>query len=220
VIPYRDDTPAQTFPFVTIALILLNCLAFVWELITPLSWKEIAHLYGTIPLNILTLTGQQPVSPLMSLVSSMFLHQGFLHLGGNMLYLWIFGNRIEDSLGPVKYLLFYLTAGIAAAFCHALTVPSSILPSIGASGAISGILGAYVLLYPRAKIHTVVIMGLLWQIVQVPAMVVIGFWAVFQVLSGIASKGILNSGGVAWFAHIGGFAAGMLTIRLWRPRKV
>jgi membrane associated rhomboid family serine protease len=215
VIPYKDDNPTSLFPFVTIGLIVLNCLAFAWELFGPVSGREIAYSYGAIPGNILSLTGDQPVGPVASIFTSMFLHGGFMHLGGNMLYLWIFGNNIEDVLGHFRFLLFYLFSGVAAAYGHAIIEPLSAIPMIGASGAISGVLGAYALLFPRARIHTIIILGIFWQVIQVPALVVIGFWAVFQLLNGLMSKGLLNGGGVAWFAHVGGFLAGILTIRLW-----
>jgi membrane associated rhomboid family serine protease len=149
----------------------------------------------------------------------MFLHGGFLHLAGNMLYLWIFGNNIEDALGHVKFVFFYLFSGLVAAYSHALIDPQSTIPMIGASGAVSGILGAYLLLFPRAKVYTLLILGIFIQVVLVPAIVVIGFWAVLQFLNGLLSTGLHQQGGVAWFAHIGGFLAGIVTIKLWLPRR-
>lgn len=219
MIPFKDDNPTETTPFVTIGLIALNILIFLWQLSAPGGGERIAFFYGAIPHNLLTFERTQPVSPVVSIFTSMFLHGGLFHVAGNMLYLWIFGNNIEDALGHVKFLLFYLISGVAAAYSHALTAPNSTIPMIGASGAVSGVLGAYLLLYPHARIHTLVIFGFFWQIVRIPALVVLGFWIVLQVISGILGAGTLQHGGVAWFAHIGGFLVGILTIKIWRPRK-
>ncbi len=136
-----------------------------------------------------------------------------------MLYLWIFGNNIEDRLGHFRLLAFYLASGVAAVYAHALIDPLSRIPMIGASGAVSGVLGAYLLLFPRARVHTIVIFGFFWQIVRIPALIVIGFWAIIQLVSGIVTKGQLGHGGVAWFAHVGGFLFGLITIKLWLPRR-
>ena len=219
MIPFKDDNPTTVFPFVTIGLIALNVLVFFWELVTPLGGERIAFLYGAIPNNIVTFERTQPIPPVLSIFTSMFLHGGFLHIAGNMLYFWIFGNNIEDALGHVRFLVFYLFSGIAAAYGYALTDPQSVIPMIGASGAISGILGAYLLLFPHARVHTLLFFGFFWQIVRIPAVVVIGFWVVMQLINGLVSKGALQQGGVAWFAHVGGFLAGLLTIKLWIPRK-
>ncbi len=219
MIPYKDDNPTQTFPFVTIALIAANCLIYIWQATSPLGEERIAYYFGAIPQSILSFHSFQPISPVTSVFTAMFLHGGFFHLAGNMLYLWIFGNNIEDSLGHVRFIIFYLFSGIIAAYGHALTDPHSTIPMIGASGAISGVLGAYLLLFPHARVYTILFFGFFIQIVRIPALVVIGFWAVIQILSGIVSKGMLQQGGVAWFAHVGGFLAGLLTIKLWLPRS-
>ncbi|MEW5745924.1 MAG: rhomboid family intramembrane serine protease [Nitrospirota bacterium] len=219
MIPFKDDNPTETYPYVTVGLIALNSLIFLWQLMTPAGGEQVAFLYGAIPQSLITMERTQPISPVMSVFTSMFLHGGLFHVAGNMLYLWIFGNNIEDSLGHVKFLLFYLFSGIVAAYSHALTDPSSTIPMIGASGAVSGILGAYLLLFPHARVHTLIIFGFFWQVVRIPAVVVLGFWIVLQVLNGILGAGALRHGGVAWFAHIGGFIAGIITIKLWRPRK-
>ena len=149
----------------------------------------------------------------------MFLHGGLLHIGGNMLYLWIFGNNIEDKLGHFRFLIFYLVSGIIASYAHAISSPSSNIPMIGASGAVSGVLGAYILLFPHARVHTLIFFGFFIQIVKIPALIVIGFWAIIQVINGILSQGLLPQGGVAWFAHIGGFLTGLLTIKIWLPKR-
>lgn len=219
MIPFKDDNPTRTFPYITIGLIVVNCIVFLWEITSHLGIQRIAYLYGAIPYNLISFTATQPVHPLISVITSMFLHGGFLHIGGNMLYLWIFGNNIEDSLGHLRFFIFYLFCGFIAAYSHALTDTDSFIPMIGASGAVSGILGAYLLLYPRAKVYTLFFFGFFWHIVRLPAIVVISFWAILQIISGMISYGFDQQGGVAWFAHIGGFLIGLLTIKLWLPRR-
>ncbi|HEX8948442.1 MAG TPA: rhomboid family intramembrane serine protease [Dissulfurispiraceae bacterium] len=219
MIPYKDDNPTYSYPFVTVGLIVLNCLVFFWELLTPMDGDQIAFSYGAIPHNLLTSGGVQSVPPVLSVFTSMFLHGGFLHIAGNMLYLWIFGDNIEDTLGHVRFFFFYLFSGVSAAYGYALMDPGSTIPMIGASGAISGVLGAYLLLFPRARVHTLIFIGIFWQIVAIPAVIVIGFWIVIQVVNALFSSGALQHGGVAWFAHVGGFLAGLFTIKLWHPRR-
>lgn len=215
MIPYKDDNPAERFPFITIALIVINVLVFFVEILHPSGQKKIIFEYGAIPYEMLSFSA----GAVQSTFSSMFLHGGLFHIGGNMLYLWIFGNNIEDRLGHFKFLLFYMLCGVVAAYSHALTQPGSLIPMIGASGAVSGVLGAYLLLYPRAKVHTLLFFGFFVQTVQLPAVIVIGFWAVIQIINGIISKSLVNQGGVAWFAHIGGFLFGLLIIKLWLPKR-
>lgn len=219
MIPYKDDNPTQTTPFVTVGIIVLNCLIYLWQIMTPQNQAHFAFFYGAIPHNIITFQGDQPIHPALTVFSSMFLHGGFLHLAGNMLYLWIFGNNIEDALGHGKFILFYLFSGVVAAYSHAITETNSMIPMIGASGAVSGILGAYLVLYPQARVYTILFFFIFWQIVRIPAVVVIGFWVIIQLINGIVSKGMLQQGGVAWFAHLGGFLAGFLTIKLWLGRR-
>ena len=219
MIPYKDDNPTGIFPFVTIGIIVLNAAFYLWGLFSPTGEQEIVYYYGAIPHNLLTFEKTQPIHPLATVFSSMFLHGGLFHLGGNMLYLWIFGNNIEDRLGHLRFLVFYLAAGLVAAYAHALTEPASRIPMIGASGAVSGVLGAYLLLFPRARVHAIVILGFFWQVIRVPALIVIGFWAIIQLVSGIMTKGLLGHGGVAWFAHVGGFLFGLITIKLWAHRR-
>ncbi|MGH7148108.1 MAG: rhomboid family intramembrane serine protease [Nitrospiraceae bacterium] len=221
MIPLHDDNPTELTPVVTIAFIAACVLVFFYQASLPAgSGDTFAFQYGAIPA---LLFGQadlpEPVVPIpayTTLITSMFLHGGWMHLIGNMLYLWVFGNNIEDVMGHGKYVVFYLTCGILAALSHALTDPSSTIPMIGASGAISGVLGAYVLLFPRARV-LILMPGL--GATSVPAGVVLGMWFVMQLLSGgmsIGSKG----GGVAFFAHIGGFVAGMALIGLFKRRDV
>jgi len=218
LIPFKDDNPTRTFPFVTIGIIAINILVYIWELISPAGEKYIVFTYGAIPSNLISFEKTQPLHPVLTIFSSMFLHGGLLHVGGNMLYLWIFGDNIEDLLGRFRFILFYLVCGIAAAYSHAITSPSSIIPMIGASGAIAGVLGAYIVLFPRAKVRTLIFFGFFVEVVKIPALIVIGFWAIIQVVNGILSQSLIGQGGVAWFAHIGGFLVGLLTIKLWLPK--
>ncbi|MEW6214424.1 MAG: rhomboid family intramembrane serine protease [Nitrospirota bacterium] len=219
MIPYKDDNPTRTFPFFTIGIIALNIFVFLWQVASPSGTERIASAYGAIPHYILTLETVQPVHPILTIFSAMFMHGGVFHLAGNMLYLWIFGNNIEDRLGHLRFVIFYTFCGIVSAYAHAITQPHSLIPMIGASGAVSGILGAYLLLFPRAGVYTIIFLGFFVQIVKIPAMVVIGFWAIIQFVNGLISTGLIKEGGVAWFAHIGGFLIGLLTIRLWLPRR-
>ncbi len=219
MIPFKDDNPTYTFPFVTITLIALNIIIFLWSISTPTKLQHVAYFYGAIPQNLLSFERTQPVHPVITLFTSMFLHGGFFHLAGNMLYLWIFGNNVEDVLGHTRFLFFYIISGIIAAYSHAITEAHSLIPMIGASGAVSGVLGAYMLLFPRAKVHTLIFLGFFIQVVRISAVIVIGFWIIIQIINAILTKGILNQGGVAWFAHIGGFLFGLITIKLWLPKR-
>ncbi len=217
--PYKDDNPTQTFPFVTIGIITINILAYLWEILSPAGEKYIIYNYGAIPSGLLSLEKTQALHPMATVFSSMFLHGGLLHIAGNMLYLWIFGNNIEDRLGHFRFLIFYLVSGIIASYAHALSAPSSTVPMIGASGAVAGVLGAYILLFPHARVHTLIFFGFFVQVVKIPALIVIGFWAIIQIVNGILSQGLLPQGGIAWFAHIGGFLTGLLTIKIWLPKR-
>ncbi|MCX5717223.1 MAG: rhomboid family intramembrane serine protease [Nitrospirae bacterium] len=217
--PFKDDNPTQTTPFITIAIITANILAYLWELLSPAGERYIIYNYGAIPSGLLSLEKTQALHPMVTVFSSMFLHGGLLHIGGNMLYLWIFGDNIEDRLGHFRFLIFYLVSGIIASYAHAISSPSSTVPMIGASGAVSGVLGAYILLFPHARVQTLIFFGFFIQVVKIPALIVIGFWAIIQFVNGILSQGLLPQGGVAWFAHIGGFLTGLLTIKIWLPKR-
>jgi membrane associated rhomboid family serine protease len=175
-----------------------------------------------VPREYAAATDLAPAIPLpywTTLLTSMFLHGGWMHLGGNMLYLWIFGNNVEDAMGHARFVLFYLLGGLAAAFSQVISGPNSPIPMVGASGAVSGILGAYVLLYPHARVLTLIILGWFWRVVEIPALIVLGFWIVVQVLNGLLTFNF-QGGGVAWFAHVGGFFAGMLLIPFFKRRTV
>lgn len=222
--PLRDENPTTRKPIVTVALIVINCLIYLYGLTKPTQeLQRFIVQYALIPselTNLVELTPYASVPILLTPLTSMFLHGGFMHLGGNMLFLWVFGNNIEDYLGPIKFLLFYLLSGFAADFLFVVFSPDSQIPMIGASGAIAGILGAYMVLYPRAKILTLVFLFYFIRIVRMPAMIVLGFWIVFQLIMSAIASG--SGGGVAWLAHVGGFAFGWILFRIisfWRKDK-
>ena len=211
MIPLRDENPSRTFPLVTLLLIGANVAVLLYEITLPS--KALEHFvlsYGAIPAAVLSGDRVFPGSPMpwMTLLTSMFLHGGIMHLVGNMLYLWIFGDNVEERMGPVRFLLFYLLCGIAAALIQIVVRPGSTAPLVGASGAIAGILGAYSLLFPGARVHTLIFLFIFVRIIEIPALLLLGFWFLMQILSAPASQGA----GVAFFAHIGGFLTGMLLV--------
>ena len=221
MIPIRDHNPTTRQPYVTITLIVICVLAFVWQLSAgPSEGERIVRQFGFIPASLFgdegLLSGDNDfVVAVSTLFTSMFLHGGFMHLAGNMLYLWIFGNNIEDVCGHGRYLAFYLICGIAAALAQAVPDPTSAIPMIGASGAISGVLGAYLLLFPKVKVQVIIPIGF-FMMRTLPAGWLLGIWIAFQVFSGFAA-GVATSG-VAWWAHVGGFVAGMALIHLFREK--
>lgn len=219
--PLYDENPTKTFPFITILLIIANIAIFIWEAtMGSAELGKIIAVYGFIPRKLYSaFKASDFFNPLwISVFTSMFLHGGLLHIGGNMLYLWIFGNNIEDLLGHFKFLLFYILAGIAGVIGQVVSSPSSTVPGIGASGAIAGVLGAYLLYYPGVRVVTAIPIFFFIQFIRLPAIIVIGFWIVIQLMSGfaaLADAGQQFSGGVAWFAHIGGFIVGMILVLLF-----
>ncbi len=223
MIPLRDDNPTSITPFVTYAFIVACVLVFLWQMSLGEKGFEAAVLaLGVTPATLLGDARLPPelylVPPVATVFSSMFLHGGFMHLAGNMLYLWIFGNNVEDSMGHVRFVIFYLLCGVAAALAQAWPNPDSTIPMIGASGAISGVLGAYLLLFPRARVLVLIPLGAFSRIVYVPAMFVLGFWFVLQLINTALSEA--GQGGVAWGAHLGGFVAGMILIPVFKYRHV
>lgn len=205
-----DDSQRRSVPYVTYALIAINLLVFLLEL---QNGDEFIQQWAFIPHRF----AEHPAEQIATVFSAMFMHGSWLHLGGNMLYLWIFGDNVEDEFGHVKYLLFYLLAGIAATFAQFAAAPGSNVPNVGASGAIAGVLGAYILMFPNARIN--VLLGR--QVVAMPALIVLGFWIVLQLISGVGTIATTSSdvGGVAYMAHVGGFAAGFLMAFLFRGRS-
>jgi membrane associated rhomboid family serine protease len=221
VIPIRDTIRSRTAPVVTVALIVVNVLVFLHEVALGPYVERLVYAYGLIPRRLVYWPGD-PVDPMrfLPLFTSMFWHGGWLHLIGNMLYLWIFGDNVEDRLGHLRFLFFYLAAGAAAGLTHVALSPASVLPTVGASGAIAGVLGAYLVTYPRARVLTFVPVFFLPWFVEVPAVVYLVFWFLMQLLEGIGSLGApVETGGVAVWAHIGGFVAGGILIKLLQPLR-
>ncbi|MEK7405588.1 MAG: rhomboid family intramembrane serine protease [Acidobacteriota bacterium] len=206
MIPLRDAEPSYSRPLVTVLIIVANTVAFVYQLsLDPFSRNHLVEIYGVIPARL----------ALVPLLTSMFLHAGWLHFLGNMWFLWIYGDNVEDILGRAKYVLFYLACGVAAGMVHVAANLDSRLPTIGASGAIAGVMGAYVVKFPRARIRTLIPVIVFFTVIEIPAIVVLGYWFLIQILSGVTAHG---GGGVAWFAHVGGFLTGALLVNLMRPR--
>ena len=211
--PYKDDNPRVLIPFVTYFIIGLNVLVFIYQyfIIQGAQLSEnFIYTYALIPANPTILT----------IFSSMFMHGGFTHIIFNMWFLWIFGDNIESVLGHKKYLLFYFLCGIGAGLSQIQINPESTIPMVGASGAIAGVLGAYLFRFPRATVHVLVILIIFITFIRVPAMIVIGFWFLSNLTAGIGTLGIEQTGGTAWFAHIGGFISGVLFNYLFKIIKI
>lgn len=208
-IPLKDLNPRRTYPVVNTLLILSNVIVFLYELTLPPRQQQVFELANaTIPNHIrLALNGHGRLeAAFLPLFTSMFMHGGFLHIAGNMLFLWIFGDNVEDYFGHFPYLLFYLVCGIGSGLTHILFNLHSSLPALGASGAISGVMGAYIILYPRARVLTLVFIFFM----PIPAFIILGYWFFLQFVAGVSTVGAVATGGVAWWAHIGGFLLGML----------
>jgi membrane associated rhomboid family serine protease len=209
MIPLRDVIPSRTTPYVTIAIIVLNALVFLWELSLGSRANELVFALGLIPSSFLWI----------NVFTSMFVHGGWLHFGGNMLYLWIFGDNVEDRTGHGRFIVFYLLCGIAAALAQTAMAPLSRVPMVGASGAIAGVMGAYFVLYPKSRIVTLIPIIFIFQIMEVPAIWFLGIWFVMQFVSGVgsvATAATRNAGGVAFWAHIAGFVAGVAMVMIFR----
>jgi membrane associated rhomboid family serine protease len=245
VFPLKDNIPTERFPVVTVAFIVLNVLAYFFfqhgelTLGDPSNASYVHNLwdYAYIPRELTDGVQCQPVESInavrcthessglpalyITVFTSLFMHGGLLHLAGNMLFLWIFGNNVEDAMGPVKFVLFYLLAGLAATAGQTLVDPHSAVPNIGASGAIAGVLGGYLVLFPRARVVTVIFIIFFFTIVELPAMIFLVIWFGQQILFGYLglTSGTGNGGGVAYFAHIGGFAFGLLAIKLFASER-
>ena len=223
MIPLRDANPSRNLPLVTIVLILANSLIFIYELtLGPAQLDQFVFTFGVVPARLTGMAG--PSLPtgggLETLLTSMFLHGGWLHLIGNMWFLWIFGDNVEDYLGHLRFLLFYLLCGLAAGFVHIAFNLQSTLPTVGASGAIAGVLGAYFLLFPRAKVLTLVPVFFVF-LLEIPAYIILLYWFLLQFLSGTASivGGNAAQGGVAWWAHVGGFVVGLALVKILAPAR-
>jgi len=224
LIPLHDDNPTEHPPLVTVAFLVTCICVFLWQWsLGEEAQAEILLSLGMIPATLLgdaRLADElELVAPAWTLLTSMFLHGGWMHLIGNMLYLWIFGNNVEDSMGHVRFVVFYVLCGVTAALSEALADPGSTIPMVGASGAISGVLGAYLLLFPHARVLVLIPLGIFTRVVRLPAVAVLGFWFLLQVLN-LAASGGGGQGGVAWGAHLGGFVAGLVLIPLFKRADV
>lgn len=223
MIPLHDDNPTRITPYVTIALIAACVLVFLWQVgASDAAARAAIFSYGVIPAVLLG-PGQLPpdlavVPAPVTVLTSMFLHGGWMHLGGNMLYLWLFGNNVEDAMGHGRFIVFYLVCGTAGALAQAFAAPMSEIPMIGASGAISGVLGAYLLLHPKARILTLIFLGFFVSMFRLPAVIVLGFWILIQLFN--AASQPADVGGVAFLAHVGGFIAGVALIGVFKYRHV
>lgn len=218
MIPLRDDNPTVLWPIVTITLIIANTAVFFYELsLEPRLLETLIYQMGMVPASITQ--GVPGTGGYFTALTSMFLHGGWMHIIGNMLYLWIFGNNIEDSMGHVRFVIFYLLAGLVAAAAHLALNPASTVPTIGASGAVSGVLGAYLLLFPHARVQTLITFGFFIRMVYLPAWVLLIFWIGLQILNQALTPVDPAAGGVAYAAHIGGFVAGFALILLFRKYR-
>ena len=210
MIPLRDIIPSRTTPVVTITIIVLNVLVFLYELSLGRAVEPFTLYWGLVPAAFSWVT----------VFTSMFLHGGLLHVAGNMLYLWIFGDNVEDRMGHGRFAVFYLLCGIAAALAQTATVPDSVVPMVGASGAIAGVMGAYFVLYPKSRIVTLVPLFFFFQVIEVPAILFLGIWFLMQFVNGLGSISTVangqTAGGVAFWAHIAGFVAGISGVVVFR----
>jgi membrane associated rhomboid family serine protease len=229
VVPLRDENPTRSTPYVTYGLIILNILVFLIEIrLPPDQLEQFFDTWALVPAQLtesFSETSSQPGYEWFTLISSQFLHGGFLHLGGNMLYLWVFGNNIEDQLGPLRFTVFYLACGALAGLSQWIFDPTSTVPTVGASGAIAGVMGAYILRFPRARIQTLLPLFIFFTVIRVPAILFLGFWFIQQALYGLLSLNTdvnMGSGGIAYWAHAGGFVFGVILgpfLGLLKPRR-
>lgn len=217
MIPIRDEIPTRRVPVVNYILIALNILVFVFQSMLGSQEAALVYEFALIPVQ---LTNGVSLGDVTDIFTSMFMHAGLAHIGGNMLYLWIFGDNIEDRMGRGRYILFYLVGGLVASLTHIITNPYSQIPTVGASGAIAAVLGAYLVLYPQSRVLTLVPLGFFIRMTMLPAVVVLGLWFVLQFFSGVMSIGGPDVGGVAFWAHIGGFVSGVVLAKLFaRPEE-
>lgn len=226
MIPIRDTQRSRTRPWVNWLLILTNLMVFAYELgLTEQGLNAFTVRYGVIPA-VLTRPAAFPTQALQmtsgwfSLVTSLFIHVGWVHLLGNLMYLFIFGDNVEDRLGHGRYLLFYVASGIIASLGHVFSAPASTVPTVGASGAIAGVLGAYFIMFPRARVLALIPIGFFMPMIEVPSIVFLFLWFITNLFSGVASLGVSAQGGVAWWAHVGGFVGGMVLSLLLRRRRL
>jgi membrane associated rhomboid family serine protease len=215
MLPLKDDIRPRTRPIITYVLLGINIIVFLYEVSLGSQLNNFIQVYGATPYNIFYRGGP---SSYMTILSSMFIHAGVMHIFGNMLFLWIFADNVEDRMGHIKFLFFYLICGIAAVLLHSVTAMDSQVPMVGASGAISGVLGAYILLYPKARILALIPFGFFLRAMYLPSVIFLGIWFLYQFLFGVSTIGG-KGGGVAYFAHIGGFVAGLLLALPFRQKR-
>ncbi len=217
MIPIRDQIPTRRVPVVNYLIIAANVVVFLLQSLSGPYEQAIVYEFALIPYSFVT---SLSLGDIMDIFTSMFMHAGLAHIAGNMLYLWIFGDNVEDSLGHGKYLLFYLLGGVVASLTHIITNPGSQIPTVGASGAIAAVLGAYLVLYPQSRVLTLIPLGFFIRLSLVPASIVLGLWFVLQFFSGLMSLGGADVGGVAFWAHVGGFVTGVVLAKIFsRNRK-
>jgi membrane associated rhomboid family serine protease len=222
MIPLRDNIPSRTYPIVTIGLIAVNSAVFLYEVSLGARLGSFLATFGLVPARYFHLVEVEGsyISRFLPFLTSIFLHGGWFHIIGNMWYLWIFGDNVEDRMGHVRYFFFYILCGIAAGLAHLLTNSSSGIPTVGASGSIAGIMGAYLILYPRANVWTLIPIFFFVRFVELPAFILLGFWIFIQFISGTSALASSSSqGGVAWWAHIGGFVAGAALVFVFKKRR-
>jgi membrane associated rhomboid family serine protease len=219
-IPLKDENPTRRKPILTALIIIINAAVFFYSMMKGVrEFQAFTFQFGLIPREIThfsEFTPSHPAPLFLTPFTSMFMHGGFMHLAGNMLFLWIFGNNIEDYVGHLKFILFYIASGLAAAALFIAFSPNSEIPMVGASGAIAGIMGAYFVLYPRARILTLIFLFYFVRLVKVPASLVLGFWIIYQIAMSALSSG--SGGGVAWLAHVGGFIFGWIIFRIFAAK--
>ena len=216
MIPIRDKIPTRRVPYVNYLLIAANIFVFILQWLSGSNENDLVTQFALIPANF---SNGVNLSNFTDIFTSMFMHAGLAHIGGNMLYLWIFGDNVEDSMGHGKYLFFYLLGGFIASLTHIVTNPASQIPTVGASGAIAAVLGAYLVLYPHARVLTIIPLGFFIRMTMVPAAIVLGFWFILQLFNGVLSLGGQDVGGVAFWAHIGGFVAGVVLAKIFASRR-
>lgn len=213
MIPIRDENPTHSIPIITYLLIALNIIVFVFQIMLGSANEQFIYQFALIPAEVTTALS---LDGIFNIFTSMFMHAGFAHLGGNMLYLWIFGDNVEDRLGSGRYLFFYILGGTIASMAHIISDPGSQIPTVGASGAIAAVLGAYLVLFPKQKVLTLIPLGFWLRMTMLPASIVLGGWFLLQLLQVMFSLGDPSIGGVAFWAHIGGFVSGVLLGQIFK----
>ncbi len=212
MLPLRDEMRTRQTPYVTYGLIAVNVLVYLWEMLVSMGNPYYQYAFALVPASFLR---GITVFNVLTIFTSMFMHSGLAHIGGNMLYLWIFGDNVEEAMGRGRFLLFYFLGGLGASIAHILTNPGSEIPTVGASGAIAAVLGAYLLLFPRNRILTLIWLGFFVRLTMIPSTIVLGFWFILQLFQGLLSLGGPDVGGVAFWAHIGGFVIGLIGARIF-----